>query len=165
MCLVHPLVATLGNISWVCKELTLLFLSSCITAAFSPFRQRRPGGQERPEGAVGEQTTSIPGWAAGQAASHWVVHHGCLESWWHTTGLCLQPSMPSCRLKLICFYGTEEKLCKSWLWFVFPRVPLMPEETAAALLKLWHSRQAQVAKPHSKEGGNIDENIFPALRI
>lgn len=31
---------------------------SCIRATWSPLRQRRPGGQEHPEGAVGEQKTT-----------------------------------------------------------------------------------------------------------
>lgn len=155
MCFVHPLVATLGNISWVCKEPTVQFLSLCIRAAFSLLRQRRPGVPECPGGAIGEQkTTSIPCWdAPGWAASHGAVHHMSSEGWWHnhTTALHLHPSMPSCHLQLLHFYGTEAKLCRSWLWFIFPGVPLTPKETAAALLRHWHSGQAQVAKiPHQQ---------------
>lgn len=169
MCLVHPLVAALGNISWVCKEPTLQFLSSCFRAAFSPLRQSRHHGQECPEGAIGEQkTTSIPGWAAlGQASSHGVVHRMSSEGWWHdhTTALRLYPSMPSCHLKLLRFNGTEVKLCKSWLWFSFPGVPLKPKESTAALWEVLALRAGTGAKPYAREGGNVDENILPALCI
>lgn len=110
MCLVHPLVATPGNIRWVCKELALQFLSSRVKTTFSPLRDRRPGGQEFPEGALGEQqTTSTHGWAApGRAASHRAGHCTSFRGWWHshTTALCLHPFLQSCRLKLLGFHGT-----------------------------------------------------------
>lgn len=137
MCLVHPLVATPGNIRWVCKELALQFPSSYIKATFSPLRDRWPGGQACPEGAVGkQQTTSTHNWAApGWAASHRAVHCMSFRDWWynHTTALRLHPFLQSCHLKLLGFHGTQAKFCKFWLWFIFPSVPLMPEETTAAI--------------------------------
>lgn len=98
MCLVHPLVATLGNISRVCKKTWLWFLPLCIRAAFSLFRQRKCGQECWSEGA-GEQDTFIPGWTA-PGHSHRAVHHKSSEGSQYDH-LLFHPSMPSCHLKLL----------------------------------------------------------------